>query len=93
MVKKKILLTIFTSIIFSIFMLLQINIDTATTDFKVGGIISSSCAESANNNWRSCNDAMGTGSFRQIMCSSCSFANGPRERNPNLCHNDDLIED
>lgn len=86
MTNKKIILPIFTFLMFSILMVVQIDTDTTTTDFKVGAIINTLCAENINAEWASCNAAMGIGTRRDVSCTTCSVSNSmPNERDPNLC--------
>lgn len=84
---KQFIIAIFAFFIFSILMMVQIDIDANTNDdFKINGIINTSCAQSLDDpQWASCTEGLGSGRYSGIWCSTCKSRSDLPQGSPNLC--------
>jgi|AntRauTorcE11897_2_1112592.scaffolds.fasta_scaffold12647_2 hypothetical protein len=74
-------------------MMVQIDIDASTTDFKIDGIINTSCAQSLNDpQWASCTEGLGSGRYSGLWCATCASISDLPQGSPNLCKKDPISE-
>ena len=59
MLYKHAIIPIFAFVTFSILIMVQIDMDASTTDFKVDGVINTSCAQNLDDSdWASCKETL-----------------------------------
>ena len=59
MLYKHAIIPIFAFVTFSILIMFQIDMDASTTDFKVDGVINTSCAQNLDDSdWASCKETL-----------------------------------
>jgi len=89
---KQVIIPIFALVTFSIQMMVQIDMDASTTDFKVDGVINTSCAQNLDDSdWASCKETLETGRYRGILCHTCDFTDNIAQGTPDLCKKEDSL--
>ena len=92
MLYKHVIIPIFAFVTFSILMMVQIDMDASTTDFKVDGVINNSCAQNLDDSdWASCKETLESRRYKGILCSTCDFTDNIAQGTPDLCKKKDSL--
>ena len=92
MLYKHAIIPIFAFVTFSILIMFQIDMDASTTDFKVDGVINTSCAQNLDDSdWASCKETLESRRYKGILCSTCDFTDNIAQGTPDLCKKKDSL--